>query len=116
MARRLKGHSYLFVPIPLTWEAALAWCQERGGHLATIASAEENALVGALLSEEEFTWIGLAMENGRCRWVTGEPLRFEAFPDWFSKRLNCAFLLYREKWRVSHFKSDLRPFVIEWDQ
>lgn len=47
-----NGHLYELVltASPVTWDAAKVACEGRGGHLATITSAEENAFVAALVA------------------------------------------------------------------
>ena len=47
------------VPEGLTWEDAKARAEADGGHLATITSAEENAMVYALIAENADIWANL---------------------------------------------------------
>ena len=72
-------HRYAIVPCTGGWHAAKADAEARGGHLATITSAEEWAVVtnqfGAQLPG---CWIGGTdeAEEGNWTWVTGEPWTF----------------------------------------
>ncbi|MEZ4398816.1 MAG: Ig-like domain-containing protein [Kofleriaceae bacterium] len=66
-----------------TFAAAEVACEAGGGHLATITSAAEQALVTAAASDSETPWLG-AVDDGNdtdavFAWVTGEPWGFAAF-------------------------------------
>jgi hypothetical protein len=55
------------VPEGITWEDAKARAEADGGHLVTITSAEENALVYGLIAENPDIWVNLdvtAMTDG----------------------------------------------------
>jgi cysteine-rich repeat protein len=59
------------------FDGAVAACEERGGHLATISSAAENAIVRPLVNESKF--IGgfedvqvMTEDSGVYVWITGE--------------------------------------------
>lgn len=66
------------------WEDARACCELRGGHLATITDAEQNAAVVALhlaTWTEGLTrgpWIGIQRTSECCAytWITGEPVEY----------------------------------------
>ena len=47
------------VPEGLTWEEAKERAEADGGHLATIASAEENSLVHELIAENSDIWVNV---------------------------------------------------------
>ncbi len=89
------GHYYeaMAEPDGITWENALAACEARGGYLATIASATENAFVFNLINDPAFwfidgynnaigPWIGgfqpegSPEPGGNWQWLTGEPWVF----------------------------------------
>ena len=79
-----NGHVYEYVPALGPWNAArdaalLRTFRAVPGHLATIATAFENSVVGALRFNGDLRgWIGLtdAAANGTFTWVTGEPLTY----------------------------------------
>ena len=66
-------HTFTQVDGAMTWTAAKSDAESRGGYLATITSAEENARVLDSLSEST-AWIGGsdASSEGTWTWVTGE--------------------------------------------
>ncbi len=82
-----NGHWYEVVSVPggITWTDAKQAAQDKGGYLATITSAEENAFVYSLVDDDRFwklvgnnddgPWLGGAYDRkgGDWRWVTGEP-------------------------------------------
>jgi hypothetical protein len=93
-----NGHTYEVVAAPetLSWDAARAAAQARGGDLATITSPAENAFVFDLVDSPDY-WIdydghipmgpwlggfqplGSPEPAGGWEWVTGEPF---AFTNW----------------------------------
>lgn len=70
-----NGHTYVLYDIGVTWHEAKELCEELGGHLVTITSAEEQALIEQLISygEKKQYWIGLDTHVG---WVTGEAISY----------------------------------------
>ena len=103
-----NGHYYEVVSAPtgLTWDEARAAAIQRGGYLATLTSAEENAFVHSLVASSAGywttlgtapnqtsggPWIGLYQTNGAPEpaggwtWVTGEPFQYS---NWGTNRPN----------------------------
>lgn len=72
-----NGHWYELVPHRTSWSQARWECEARGGHLATITSAPENAFIATLGSVGDL-WLGGFQPALSCeplcdwRWVTGE--------------------------------------------
>jgi len=70
-------HRYEVILQPLSWLDAKLWCESRGGHLATITSAEESSQVTELLASAgaQAVWLGADNRNtaNGFTWVTGEP-------------------------------------------
>jgi cysteine-rich repeat protein len=63
------------------FEGAQQACQQRGAHLATIASAEENAIARKLVNNSK--WIGgledvsaMSQGTGQYAWLTAEPFDY----------------------------------------
>ena len=69
-----NDHRYEVVDEGMTWPAAKAYAEERGGHLAVITSAEEEAFVEQLIADGEKNqyWLGGYREGSGFQWVTGE--------------------------------------------
>jgi Bacterial lectin/HYR domain/Secretion system C-terminal sorting domain/Ricin-type beta-trefoil lectin domain-like/SprB repeat/Lectin C-type domain len=67
-------HSYYLSNATMLWAAAKTDAEARGGHLATITSAVENALLAA----SNPAWMGLndLASSGNFVWVTGEPVTY----------------------------------------
>ena len=77
-AVKYNGHSYKLYEKSMTWTEAKAYCENIGGHLVTITSREENALVAALLDVLPSTYdvfIGICADNWNM-WVTGEKVSY----------------------------------------
>jgi len=70
-------HRYEVINQKLDWDSAMVWCESRGGHLATITSAEESKQVIALLEKAgmQAVWLGADNRNAAngFRWITDEP-------------------------------------------
>ena len=74
-----RGNScYYISEDAMVWADASVMAQSYGGHLATIASQEENSFLG-----DYHGWIGLTDENveGQWEWVTGEPVEYTNWAD-----------------------------------
>ena len=66
-------HTYEQINSSLTWSAAKADAESRGGYLATITSLEEKNKVETIRSSN--SWLGGSdtQSEGTWQWVTGEP-------------------------------------------
>jgi hypothetical protein len=90
-----NGHVYEYVTTPGTWTSANAAARARSfrgvaGHLASIASFDENAIVNSLKGGGDMRgWIGLsdAATEGTYQWVTGEPF---GYSNWAPNEPNAA--------------------------
>ncbi|MCD8129245.1 MAG: protein kinase [Oscillospiraceae bacterium] len=74
--------TYELVLADVTWTQAKALCEEMGGHLVTVESAEEMQTVIALAEENsaQFVWLGAQRESdGVWRYVTGEEMTYVAW-------------------------------------
>ena len=77
-----NGHCYEAVLAQgLSWEDAQADCEARGGYLATITSAEENAFVFSLVSGDNDSWFIDGFGNGLGPWLGGYQVSGSAEPD-----------------------------------
>lgn len=77
----LTGNCYTLFLDERSWDDAQAACEQAGGNLATINSAEENTVVASFSSGLVDLWLGGtdAEEEDNFVWVTGEPLGFEGW-------------------------------------
>ncbi len=76
-----NGHCYEAVLAPgVSWDQAQAQCVARGGHLATITSAEENAFVFSLVSGNPSFWFLDSFGNGLGAWLGGYQTSSSAGP------------------------------------
>lgn len=113
-----NGHYYMAFKETVSWQAAKARCQEMGGYLATITSAEENAFVARL--ENANAWVGGKLTNDSWTWITGEKFSYD---NWYPGRpvgawsfihLNPGdgkFVNYQEKGSPA-----LPYFICEWNE
>ncbi len=73
-----NGHSYTFYKGADSYEKAAEYAEDMDGYLATVTSAEEQAVVNSLMAGAAvpFAWIGLTAKDGDYAWVTGEKLLY----------------------------------------
>ena len=70
-----NGHWYeqvLTSPSTITWSAALAEAESRGGYLVTVTSAGEENFIQSTCTADCDSWAGGYLDNGSWGWVTGE--------------------------------------------
>jgi len=73
-----NDHRYERVDQGMTWSQAWDYAKEKGGYLAVITSAEEQAFIERLISKgsQNQYWIGGHREGSGFVWVTGEALSY----------------------------------------
>lgn len=75
-----NGHTYYLVPSNMTWSDAKRYCEEHGGHLATITSEKENQIVKNLVagSDISYVWLGAtdSLNENTWIWVTNEEWKY----------------------------------------
>lgn len=73
-----NGHYYQRIDIPMSWHEAKTLCEQVGGYLATVASAEENQFILTNFATDHVCWLGATDEadEGNWRWVTNEPFEY----------------------------------------
>lgn len=73
-------HRYEVILRGLNWEDARIWCEARGGHLATVTSAEESREIVELIEDAKMdaVWLGANNRNAAngFQWVTGEKFSY----------------------------------------
>jgi hypothetical protein len=114
-ASRLREHRYLVVPLSVTWEQARKICEDLGGHLADIASREENEIVRSQVPLYTPALIGLALHDRKPAWITGRPMSFDNLEESHgASGFGC--ISAEEKWSIASIDSKLKSFCIEWDE
>ena len=81
-----NGHIYRVYDVSIPWEEAMAYCENLGGHLATITSREEQAVVNGLLGEscsKNGYWLGGVRTGSGFAWITGEQM---SYTNWDSRQ------------------------------
>ena len=76
-AKEYNGHFYRYYDTQMSWSEAKSFCEERGGHLATISSGSENEFVSSLFSCESI-WLGGndVEKEGQFIWYTNEDFSY----------------------------------------
>ncbi len=111
------------------WVEARAFCEARGGHLATLTTPEENQFVHDFMWNNGFTtaYFGL-MDEERDRtwvWVTGEPVEYtnwDSNEPSYSTHERYGMYFYKHTmgtWNDSHFYEHWDDqewsYICEWD-
>jgi len=94
---KLNGHYYFISKVKGTWIGAKLLCEENGGHLVTITSEEENAVVRkAALLKKDYIWLGLTytlpqdqreIAWGAKEWITSEPVVYTNWRKDYPKKI-----------------------------
>ena len=125
-------HYYVFNNVVDTWEEAQRYCQNLGGHLATISGAAENRNVYDMMISCGYrnAYFGLTnlYEHGRWFWVNGERA---TYMNWSAGEPNNHrgeehYGMYYHgskpyRWNDGSFNEDItdnggKAFICEWDQ
>ena len=124
-AKQYNGHFYYCYELEMNWEEAKEYCENVGGHLVTIADAEENAWIASNYNAT-YCWIGGYRQDDQWYWVTGEPCTYF---NWNSGEPNnyngiedrLAFFTSSGKWNDSTYNGqnsttyEYVRFICEWD-
>ncbi len=113
----VDGNRYVRVLGHYSWSQAEKFCEEVGGHLATISSIEEQKKVYEV-SAGVNCWLGGYYSGGKWKWVTGEPWTFTY---WGEGEPNGGYdepclAIWPEKWNDlcdNSYEQD--GFIIEFD-
>ncbi len=83
------GHTYKIYASSKTWEDTKIWCENNGGHLATVTSSQEQDAIFKLLEDYNNLnfYLGGSFTSGKWKWVTGEPFDYTK---WASNQPDCA--------------------------
>ena len=113
-----NGHRYKIIQEAMYWEDAWDYCDELGGYLVTITSAQEQALMEKILKDSDAHgkfMIGLGSLDGDLRnafeWITREPLEYTNWGEGEPDGGQPVCILSTEDISGSHFH--IRPY--QWD-
>lgn len=125
-----NSHYYFVFDNCKSWEEAAEYCESRGGHLATITSADENVAVFSFVNQSgyESAYLGLSdsVNEGTWSWITGESTDFlnwhSGEPNGESSTEDYAMFYYKFSdgtWNDGEFGSGTSnggtAFICEWD-
>lgn len=65
---KFGGHTYAMIQEPATWHVAKRKCEEMGGHLACVETAEEETFLKSLCGQTP-TWFGASDEEAEGTWI-----------------------------------------------
>lgn len=87
-----NGHKYELFDESMTWTEAKAYCENLGGHLVTINSADEQAFITSLTnsSSKKNIWLGAELVNNNYVWITNEEF---SYTNWASGEPNNVFAM-----------------------
>lgn len=74
-----NGHYYITFNKGMTWTGAKEYCENLGGHLATITSQEEQKFIYESLvsiNDRNNYWLGGYKKDSTWYWVTDEPFKY----------------------------------------
>ena len=79
------GHLYAAFDKICNWFDAYTYCEEMGGHLATITSASEQAIITDMMSTAaaNIYWLGGLKNTNGWEWITGEDF---IYTNWYTKQ------------------------------
>ncbi|MBE6635045.1 MAG: C-type lectin domain-containing protein [Ruminococcaceae bacterium] len=83
-ARILDGHLYAAFNVQVNWYDAYKACDSMGGHLVTITSDREQAVITELAGSraipggvvDYYYWTGALKNSSRWKWITGEEFSY----------------------------------------
>ncbi len=114
------GHAYQAYSVSgsVTWEAAEAFCEQMGGHLAVITSQEEQDVL--TYGNTDILWIGGRRDAyGGWSWVNGEPWGYtswnEGEPNDTGGNEDC-LAVRPVSWNdATHDSGEVSGLICEWD-
>lgn len=109
--------TYTVINECMTWQEAEQYCEEHGGHLATIANEEEWNEVLAVMQQsgKEIFWLGGTRSGDDFTWVDGTPFTYSVFAsgepnDDGGNEDYLAVFNIDSAWRWYDVPSDLDPY------
>jgi len=125
-AKQFNGHTYYVFKSKVSWSKAKAYCESKGGHLATITSAKENNFIYNLMQKLKVDDVyigGTKDSNGSWKWITGEKFKYTNWdygePSSYSDRNRLEMYkgnewgAWTDKWDGTMYSN--LGYVCEWD-
>ena len=123
-----NGHTYKINDLTMTWQEAKAYCENLGGHLATITTKDEQDMLNGMLKDlfvkydaAVWYWLGASKSSGTWKWITNEDWSYDNFyADWSGASLQIYSAHYDDYYVGKWFSSAneynrTHGFICEWD-
>ena len=94
------------------WTEAEAECQREGGHLASVASEEENVMVDKVAEADRRVWLGGRMEAETLRWSDNSSWRYSNWREDKYRYGDCVVMSIPKEWYKDDCSSQF-SFVCE---
>jgi hypothetical protein len=118
-----NGHWYeqvLTTPSTISWSAALAEAESRGGYLVTVTSAGEETFIQSTCTADCESWAGGYLDNGSWGWVTGE---IWDYTNWYPGEPNgtpsysphLEVLFYCSGWNDATLSNECDSYIVEYE-
>ena len=132
-ARIYAGHLYAAFDIPSHWFEAYQICESLGGHIVTITSPHEQALIFDMIYQgktdngyfewitEEGYWLGAIKNTSGWEWITGEKFEYSNWDQQEPSNNNAEVFLGMNacgEWHncsYTHIGSTGLKFICEWE-
>ena len=115
-----NGHYYKYYDMPMSWEDSQIYCEQLGGHLATVTNAFENEFIVSLFSCES-VWLGATdlQTEGDFRWLNGEIFSYSNWgdgePNNGGRNANQDYLHLYKNGKWDDIQNTELGFICEWD-
>ncbi len=108
-----KGHTYRAFELQNTWQEAKEYCENLGGHLATLTDQDEREAIEIMLASADNSseyWVGARqLEGNNWQWINGETSEI------FARGNGDTLAINSSGEYVSYSNNTSLPFICEWD-
>lgn len=124
-AAMYDGKIYKIFEIKMSWYDAYEYCQNLGGHLATITSENEQTFINTYMNSVNYnsrTWLGGYNDGKAFQWITDETFDFTNwYPGQPDADSSTGYFVamnydssYNGRWH-DHSPLDTKYFICEWE-